>query len=61
MDFGEIGFLPETFVAYTISKKRHAPIAIALNLSDSSGGTMARVSAALVMAANTTLGASTYT
>jgi len=61
MDFGEIGFLPETFVAFSISEKLHVPIAVALNLSDGSGGTMARVSAALVMASNTTLGVSTYT
>lgn len=59
MDFGEIGFLPETFVAFTTS--RNAPIATALNLSYSYGGTMARISAHLVMTANTKLGASTYT
>ena len=62
MDFGEIGFLPETFVAFTMfSNKWHASIALALNLSYSSGGTMGRLSGCLVMAANTKLGASTYT
>ena len=59
MDFGEVGFLPETFVAFTTS--RDAPIATALNLSYSSIPTMSRVCWMLIMTSNTKLGASTYT
>ena len=41
LDFAEIGLLPETFVAYTMSsEKRLAPIAIALSLSASSNTSM---------------------
>ena len=61
MDFGRVGLLPETFVAYTTAGKRLAPIASALGLSDSSMYSMARISAVLWMTASPTLGASTYT
>ena len=65
MDFAEIGLLPETFVAYTMSsEKRLAPIAIALNLSGSSNASrpsMAAVSSLLWMVASPKLGVSTYT
>jgi len=61
MDFGEIGLLPETFVAYTMfSEKRLAPIAVALSLSDSSNAPMAALSSHLWMVATPKLGASTY-
>jgi hypothetical protein len=62
MDFAEIGLLPETFVAHTMSsEKRLAPITIALSLSGSSNASMAAVSSLLWMVASPKLGASTYT
>ena len=61
MDFGRIGVLPETFVAYTMSGKRFAPIANALGLSDSSTYSMAVVSPALWIIADPRLSASAST
>ena len=61
MDFGKIGLLPETFVAFTMAGKRLAPIASALGLSNSSTYSMALVSPALWMVATPTLCASPYT
>jgi len=62
LDFAEIGLLPETFVAYTMSsEKRLAPIAIALSLSASPNTSMAAISSLLWMAATPKLGAATCT
>jgi hypothetical protein len=62
MDFAEIGLLPETFVAHTMSsEKRLAPIAIALSLSGSSNASMAEISLLLRMVASPKLGAATCT
>jgi hypothetical protein len=57
MDVGDIGVLPETFGAHTMSSERLAPVAIALSLSDSSNTWMATVSWLLWMVASPTLGA----
>ncbi|RDB18139.1 hypothetical protein Hypma_000611 [Hypsizygus marmoreus] len=57
LDFAEIGLLPETFVAHTMSsEKRLAPIATALSLSGSSNFSMAAISSLLWMVASPRLG-----
>lgn len=61
MDFTDVGLLPETFVAHTMSQKRLAPIAIALSLSGSSNFSMATISSVLWMVASPKLGAATCT
>jgi hypothetical protein len=45
MDFGEIGLLPETFVAHTMSTHDGslAPIASSLDLSNDSNASMAKI------------------
>jgi len=44
MEFGEIGLLPETFVAYAVSSHHSlAPISRSLGLSNGSNASMARV------------------
>ena len=45
MDFGEIGLLPETFVAHTMSTHDGslAPIASSLGLSNNSNASMTRI------------------
>jgi hypothetical protein len=62
LDFVEIGLLPETFVAHTMSsEKRLTPTAIALSLSGSSNASMAAISSILWMVASPKLGAATCT
>jgi len=57
LDFAEVGLLPETFVAHTMSSKKGlAPIAAALGLSDKSNTSMSRISSVVRMAANPKLG-----
>jgi hypothetical protein len=58
MDFGNIGLLPETFVAYTMSTDALAPIATSLGLSSDSGASMAAIAWYLCMTSDPTLGAS---
>ena len=62
MDFAEIGLLPETFVADTMSSEKGlAPIAIALNLSGSSNASMAAITSLLWMVASPKLSAAACT
>jgi hypothetical protein len=61
MDFSEIGMLPESFVAYTLSlDKKFDPIAASLGLSGNSNlASMAAISSCLWITANPKLGTST--
>lgn len=58
MDFSEIGMLPESFVAYTLSlDKKFDPIAASLGLSGNSNlASMAAISSCLWITANPKLG-----
>ena len=61
MDFGEIGLLPETFVAHTMSTHDGslAPITSSLHLSNESNASMARIRWILGMVSDPRLGTST--
>ena len=60
MDFSEIGLLPETFVAYTLSSKKFNPIVASLGLSGNSNLlSMAPIAHCLGMVSDPTLGKST--
>ena len=62
MDFGDVGLLPETFVAYTMSADRaRAPIAASLGLSYDSIGSMAAIAWFMWMSCDPTFGGSTCT
>ena len=61
MDFNEVGLLPETFVAHTLSsEKKLRPIAASLGLSGNSNlASMAAIARCLGMVSNPKLGTST--
>jgi hypothetical protein len=61
MDFAEIGLLPETFVAYTMSTHDSSldPIARSLGFSNGSNASMARIRWYLWLVSDPKLGTST--
>ena len=62
VDFGDIGLLPKTFVAYTMSSDDAlAPIAAALGLSSDSNASMAAIAWCLGMMSDPKLGVLTCT
>ena len=60
MDFCEIGLLPETFIAFTLSSKKLYPIAASLGLSGNSNlASMAAIAYCVRMVSDPKLGTST--